>query len=61
MASLALPGVGPVIAAGAIALGLVGAVAGGALGGQLDDVLSKGLPRTSSTSTVTRSERGAPS
>ncbi len=44
VASLALPGVGPVIAAGAIALGLVGAVAGGALGGQLDDVLSKGLP-----------------
>jgi hypothetical protein len=44
VASLALPGVGPVIAAGAIALGLIGAVAGGALGGQLDDVLSKGLP-----------------
>jgi hypothetical protein len=44
VASLALPGVGPVIAAGAIALGLLGAAAGGALGGQLDDVLSKGLP-----------------
>jgi hypothetical protein len=44
VASLALPGVGPVIAAGAIALGVLGAVAGGALGGQLDDVLSKGLP-----------------
>jgi hypothetical protein len=45
VASLALPGVGPVIAAGAIALGLVGgAVAGGAVGGQLDDALSKGLP-----------------
>jgi hypothetical protein len=44
VAALALPGVGPVIAAGAIALGLLGAVAGGAIGGQLDDVLSKGLP-----------------
>jgi hypothetical protein len=44
VASLALPGVGPVIAAGAIALGLLGAAAGGALGGQLDDALSKGLP-----------------
>ncbi|HWC03004.1 MAG TPA: hypothetical protein VHF87_09540 [Methylomirabilota bacterium] len=44
VASLALPGVGLVIAAGAIALGVVGAVAGGAIGGQLDDTLSKGLP-----------------
>jgi hypothetical protein len=44
VASLAVPGVGPVIAAGAIALGLLGAAAGGALGGQFDDVLSKGLP-----------------
>jgi hypothetical protein len=57
VASLALPGVGPVIAAGAIALGLVGALAGGALGGQLDG----GSPRTSSTSTVTRSGRDAAS
>ena len=38
------PAWAPSIAAGAIALGLLGAVAGGALGGQLDDVLSKGLP-----------------
>jgi hypothetical protein len=44
VASLALPGVGPVIAAGAIALGLLGAVAGGTVGAQLDDTLSKGLP-----------------
>jgi hypothetical protein len=44
VASLALPGVGPVIAAGAIALGLLGAVAGTAVGRGLDDTLSKGLP-----------------
>ena len=44
VASLALPGVGPIIAAGAIALGLIGAAAGGAVGSQLDDTLSKGLP-----------------
>lgn len=44
VASLALPGVGPVIAAGAIALGLLRAVAGGTVGAQLDDTLSKGLP-----------------
>jgi hypothetical protein len=44
VASLALPGVGPVIAAGAIALGVIGAVAGSAIGSQLDDTLSKGLP-----------------
>jgi hypothetical protein len=44
VASLAVPGVGPIIAAGAIALGLLGAVAGGAVGGQLEDTLSKGLP-----------------
>ena len=43
-ASVALPGVGPVIAAGAIALGVLGAVAGGAVGDQLDDTLSHGLP-----------------
>jgi hypothetical protein len=42
--SLALPGVGPVIAVGAIALGLLGAAAGGSVGAQLDDTLSKGLP-----------------
>jgi hypothetical protein len=42
--SVALPGVGPVIAAGAIALGVLGAVAGGAVGDQLDDTLSHGLP-----------------
>jgi hypothetical protein len=44
VASVALPGVGPVIGAGAIALGLLGAVAGGAVGDQLDDTLSHGLP-----------------
>ena len=44
VASLALPGVGPVLAAGAIALGLIGAAAGGAIGSHLDDTLSKGLP-----------------
>ena len=44
VASIALPGVGPVVAAGAIALGLLGAVAGGAVGGQLDNALSRGLP-----------------
>jgi hypothetical protein len=44
VASLALPGVGPVVAAGAIALGLLGAVAGTAVGSRLDDTLSKGLP-----------------
>ena len=35
---------GPVIAAGALALGLLGAAAGGAVGAHLDDTLSKGLP-----------------
>jgi hypothetical protein len=44
VASVALPGVGPVIAAGAIALGVLGAVAGGAVGDQFDDTLSHGLP-----------------
>ena len=44
VASLALPGVGPVVAVGALALGLLGAAAGGAVGAQLDDTLSKGLP-----------------
>jgi hypothetical protein len=44
VASLALPGVGPIMAVGAIALGLLGAAAGGAVGTQLDDTLSKGLP-----------------
>jgi hypothetical protein len=44
VASIALPGVGPVVAAGAIALGLLGAVAGGAVGGRLDNALSRGLP-----------------
>jgi hypothetical protein len=44
VAALALPGVGPVVAAGAIALGLLGAVAGTAVGSRLDDTLSKGLP-----------------
>jgi hypothetical protein len=44
VASVALPGVGPVIAAGAIALGVLGAVAGGAVGDQLDDTLSHGIP-----------------
>jgi hypothetical protein len=33
-----------VIAAGALALGVIGALAGSALGSQLDDSLSKGLP-----------------
>jgi hypothetical protein len=44
VAALALPGVGPVVAAGAIALGLLGAAAGTAVGSRLDDTLSKGLP-----------------
>jgi hypothetical protein len=44
VASLALPGVGPIVAAGAIALGMLGAVAGTAVGRRLDDTLSKGLP-----------------
>lgn len=44
VASLLLPGVGPVMAAGAIALGLAGAVAGGAVGAHLDETLSQGLP-----------------
>ena len=34
----------PVIGAGAIALGVLGAVAGDAVGDQLDDTLSHGLP-----------------
>lgn len=43
-ASLALPGVGPVVAVGAVAVGLLGAMAGGAIGAGLDDALSRGLP-----------------
>jgi hypothetical protein len=39
-----LPGMGPVMAAGAVALGMLGAVAGGAVGRALDDRLSDGLP-----------------
>ena len=35
---------GPIIAAGAIALGLLGVVAGSAVGNRLDETLSKGLP-----------------
>jgi outer membrane lipoprotein SlyB len=42
--ALALPGVGAVVAAGAIVAGLLGAIAGGAVGSQLDDTLSKGPP-----------------
>jgi hypothetical protein len=44
VASVALPGVGPVVVAGAIAAGFLGAVAGGAVAGQLDNALSRGLP-----------------
>jgi hypothetical protein len=44
VASLALPGIGPVIAAGALAMGLLGAAAGGSVGAHFDDTLSKGLP-----------------
>ena len=44
VASVALPGLGPVVVAGAIAAGLLGAVAGGAVAGQLDNALSRGLP-----------------
>ncbi len=43
-ASLVLPGVGPVLLAGAVVLGLVGAMTGGAVGSKLDEALSKGLP-----------------
>jgi hypothetical protein len=43
-ASIVLPGVGPVLAAGAIALGVVGTMVGGAVGHQLDDTFSNGLP-----------------
>ena len=45
VASLAIPGLGPIVAAGAIAGGLVGAMAGGAMGAHLDDALSTGLPK----------------
>jgi hypothetical protein len=44
VASLALPGVGPVVVVGAITLGVLGAVAGGAVGAQLDKALFPGLP-----------------
>jgi len=42
--TVVLPGVGAVIAAGAIVLGMVGALAGRAVGHQLDESLSNGLP-----------------
>src|SRR5262245_42893335 len=42
--AVALPGVGAVIAAGAIALGVVGALTGRAVGDRLDENLSNGLP-----------------
>jgi hypothetical protein len=47
VANLLLPGVGPIIAIGlgAGALGLGGAVAGGATGGVLENLLSRGLPK----------------
>jgi hypothetical protein len=44
VASLVLPGVGPVLAAGAVVFGLVGVMTGGAVGSKLDEALSKGLP-----------------
>ena len=44
VAALALPGVGPIVVAGAIALGLLGVVAGSTVGNRLDETLSKGLP-----------------
>jgi hypothetical protein len=44
VAAVALPGLGPVVVAGAIAAGLLGALAGGAVAGQLDNSLSRGLP-----------------
>jgi len=42
--ALMLPGVGAVMAAGAVALGMLGAVAGSAVGHELDERLSNGLP-----------------
>jgi hypothetical protein len=45
VAGLVFPGVGPVLALGALALGLGGAAAGAAAGARLDDVLDNGLPR----------------
>jgi hypothetical protein len=43
-AAVVLPGVGAVMAAGAIALGMLGAVAGRAVGHHLDESFSNGLP-----------------
>jgi hypothetical protein len=47
VANLLLPGVGPIVAIGlgAGALGIGGAVAGGATGGALENLLSRGLPK----------------
>jgi outer membrane lipoprotein SlyB len=42
--AVVLPGVGAVIAAGAITLGVVGALVGGAAGHRLDEKFSNGLP-----------------
>jgi len=42
--AIVLPGVGAVMAAGAIALGMLGAVAGRAVGHHLDESFSNGLP-----------------
>jgi hypothetical protein len=45
VASLAVPGVGPVVAIGALALGLLGLLGGAAVGSRLDDRVSNGLPK----------------
>src|SRR5436853_7231638 len=44
LAALAIPGIGPLLAAGPIAAALGGAVAGGALGGLIGSLVGLGIP-----------------
>lgn len=44
-ASLILPGVGPIIVAGMLAAGIVGAAGGGAIGDRVEEQLTQGIPR----------------
>jgi outer membrane lipoprotein SlyB len=44
-ASLVLPGVGPIVVAGLLAAGIAGATAGGVIGDNVEEALTRGLPR----------------
>jgi zinc transporter ZupT len=54
LGALAIPGIGPIVAAGPIAATLTGAVGGGLVGGLVD----MGIPRSGESFTKERSEKG---